>query len=97
MKFSESVLAKGKGAKLEVRTLDSRGSYVICKYLNPETLKLSDKKVKLSLKNEKGEVTEYFVIPLKDPKRSLMVSADKEERERKVWNQASEQEEDLWK
>jgi len=97
MKFSESVLAKGRGAKLEVRTLDSRGSYVICKYLNPETLKLADKKMKLSLKNEKGEVTEYFVIPLKDSKRSLMVSAEKEEKERKVWNEASGQEEELWK
>jgi hypothetical protein len=97
MKFSESVLTKGRGAKLEVRTLESRGSYVICKYLNPETLKLADKKIKLSLKNEKGEVTEYFVIPLKDSKRSLMVTAEKEEKERKVWNEASGQEEDLWK
>src|SRR5512136_2988712 len=97
MKFSESVLARGRGEKLEVRTLDSRGSYVICKYLNPETLKLADKKIKLSLKNEKGEVSEYFVIPLKDSKRSLMVSAEKEEKERKVWNEASGQEEDLWK
>jgi hypothetical protein len=97
LKFSENVLAKGKGMKLELRALDSRGSYVICKYLTPDTLKLADKKVKLSLKNEKGEVKEYFIIPLKDSKRSLMVSAEKEEKERKVWNEATGQEEDLWK
>jgi hypothetical protein len=97
MKFSEDVLTRGKRGKLEVRALESRGSYVMCKYLNPETLESADKKVKLSLKNEKGEVNEYFIIPLKDSTRSLLISAEKEEKERKVWNSETEQEEDLWK
>jgi hypothetical protein len=97
MKFTESVLTKGKGGKLEVRALESRGSYVMCKYLIPDTLKPADKKIKLSLKDEKGDVREYFIIPLKDQKRSLLIAAEKEEKERKIWNDQIQQEEDLWK
>lgn len=97
MRFSESVLTRGKTGRLEVRALESRGSYVICKYLNPDTLRLADKKVKLSLRDERGEVKEYFIIPLKDPRRSLLISAEIEEKERKVWNEKTQQEENLWK
>jgi len=97
VRFSESVLTRGKTGRLEVRALESRGSYVICKYLNPDTLRLADKKVKLSLRDERGEVKEYFIIPLKDPRRSLLISAEIEEKERKVWNEKTQQEENLWK
>jgi len=38
MQFSEEVYAKGKGGKLEVRAVDSRGQFVICKYLDPKTM-----------------------------------------------------------
>ncbi len=96
MRFSESVLTRGKTGRLEVRALESRGSYVICKYLNPDTLRLADKKVKLSLRDERGEVKEYFIIPLKDPRRSLLISAEIEEKERKVWNDKTQQAENLW-
>ena len=96
MGFSENVLTKGKSGKLEVRTLHSRGSFVMCKYLNPETLKLADKKTKLTLKREDGTTEEYFIIPLRDPKRSLLIRAEAEEKDRKVWNQETQQEEDLW-
>ncbi len=80
-------MAKGKSGKLEVRALHSRGSFVMCKYLNPETLKLADKKMKLSLKREDGSMEEYFIIPLRDPKRSLLIRAEGEEKDRRVWNQ----------
>ena len=96
MGFSDDVLTKGKSGKLEVRTLHSRGSFVMCKYLNPETLKLADKKTKLTLKREDGTTEEYFIIPLRDPKRSLLIRAEAEEKERKVWNQQTQEEEDLW-
>ena len=96
MGFSDDVLTKGKSGKLEVRTLHSRGSFVMCKYLNPETLKLADKKTKLTLKREDGTTEEYFIIPLRDPKRSLLIRAEIEEKDRKVWNQQTQQEEDLW-
>jgi hypothetical protein len=67
----------------------------MCKYLNPETLKLADKKTKLTLKGEDGTIEEYFIIPLKDPKRSLLVRAESEEKSRKVWNEQTQREEEL--
>jgi len=96
MGFTNDVLTKGKSGKLEVRTLHSRGSFVMCTYLNPETLKMADKKTKLSLRNSDGTLEEYFIIPLRDPKRSLLVKAESEEKDRKVWNQQTKKEEDLW-
>jgi hypothetical protein len=95
MDFSNEVLTKGKSGKLEVRTLQSRGSFVMCKYLDPETLKLADKKRKLTLKGEDGTIEEYFVIPLKDSRRSLLVKAEDEEKIRKVWNEQTQREEGL--
>ena len=95
MDFSDQVLTKGKSGKLEVRALHSRGSFVMCKYLNPETLKLADKKTKLTLKRDDGSVQEYFIIPLRDPKRSLLIKAEGEEKDRKIWNERTQKEEDL--
>jgi hypothetical protein len=95
MFFSEQVLTRGKSGKLELRTLDSRGSFVRCKYLNPETLKLADKKMKLTLKHKDGVIEEYFIIPLKDSRRSLLVKAEGEEKDRKIWNEQTQQEEEL--
>lgn len=68
----------------------------MCKYLNPETLRLADKKTKLTLKSTDGSVEEYFVIPLRDPNRALLVKSEAEEKDRKVWNPQTKQEEDLW-
>jgi hypothetical protein len=95
MGFSDQVLTKGKSGKLEVRALHSRGSFVMCKYLNPETLKLADKKTKLTLRCDDGKLEEYFIIPLRDPKRSLLIKAEGEEKDRKVWNECTQKEEDL--
>ena len=95
MDFSDQVLTKGKSGKLEVRALHSRGSFVMCKYLTPETLKLADKKTKLTLRCDDGKLEEYFIIPLRDPKRSLLIKAEGEEKNRKVWNERTQQEEDL--
>jgi hypothetical protein len=96
MSFSNDVLTKGKSGKTELRALHSRGSFVMSKYLDPETLKLADKKTKLSLKRSDGKIEEYFIIPLRDPKRSLLIKAEGEEKDRKVWNQEAEREENLW-
>ncbi|MGD0549090.1 MAG: hypothetical protein ABSA81_00925 [Candidatus Bathyarchaeia archaeon] len=95
MGFSDEVLTRGKSGKLELRTLHSRGSFVMCKYLDPETLKLVDKKTKLTVKRQDGTVEEYFIIPLKDPRRSLLVKAEGEEKNRRVWNEQTQQEEEL--
>jgi hypothetical protein len=96
MSFSNDVLTKGKSGKTELRALHSRGSFVMCKYLDPQTLKLADKKNKLSLKRNDGTIEEYFIIPLRDPKRSLLIKAESEEKERKVWNLEAKREENLW-
>lgn len=87
MEFPESVLTKSKKGTQEVRGLDQRGSYVICKYLEPRTMKLADTKRKLLLKDEQGKVTEYFIIPLKDPKRALLILPEAEEKDRQLWNE----------
>jgi hypothetical protein len=96
MEFSKDVLTKGKSNKLELRTLHSRGFFVMCKYLDPETMKLADKKTKLTLKGQDGTTEEYFIIPLRDPKRSLLIRAETEEKDRRVWNQQTQKEEDMW-
>jgi hypothetical protein len=90
------VLTNGKAGKLEVRALDSRGSYVMCKYLDAKTMKPADKKRKLMLKDQNGNVLEYFIIPIKDPKRALLLTARPEEKERQVWNESQEKAEDIW-
>lgn len=92
----ETVLTKGKGGKLEVRTLDSRGSYVVCKYLDPKTMKPADKKRKLMLRGQNGKVIEYFIIPLKDSGRALLLTAESKEKERHVWNEELGRAEAIW-
>jgi hypothetical protein len=96
MDFPEHVLTKGKKGRLEVRSLDSRGRYVMCKYLDPKTMKPADAKRKLLLRDEDGKVSQYFIIPLKDPKRSLLVIAESEEKERQVWNEKKVTTEEIW-
>lgn len=95
MELPENVLTKGKAGKLEVRALDSRGSYVMCKYLDAKTLKPADRKRKLMLKDQNGNVLEYFIIPIKDPKRALLLTAGTE-KERQVWNESQGKAEDIW-
>ena len=96
MDLPENVLTKGKAGKLEIRALDSRGSYVMCKYLDLKTLKPADKKRKLMLKDQNGNVLEYFIIPIKDPRRALLLTAGSEEKERQVYNESQGKVEDIW-
>ncbi len=96
MGFPETVLTVSKKGQLEVRTLESRGSFVICKYLDSKTLKLTDKKKKLILRSDSGELTEYFIVPLKDPKRALLISAQSDEKEREIWNENKQYAEAIW-
>lgn len=96
MDLPEAVMTKGKAGKLEVRAVESRGSYMMCKYLDPKSMKPADKKRKLMLKDQSGKVLEYFIIPLKDAKRSLLLTAEPEEKERQVWNEALGRAEEVW-
>lgn len=94
--FPDTVLTKGKKGKLEVRSLDHRGRYVMCKYLDPKAMKPADTKRKLTLRDEDGAMHEYFIIPLKDPKRALLISAESEEKERQLWNERTGKADDMW-
>jgi hypothetical protein len=96
MDLPENVLTEGKSGKIEVRSLDSRGEYVICKYLDSKTMKLADQKRKLMLKGDDGKIVEYFIIPLKDPNRALLISSKTEEKERQIWNEKLGHAEDVW-
>jgi hypothetical protein len=95
MEIPDTVLTKSKGGKLEVRALDSRGSYVMCKYLDAKTMKPADQKRKLTLKGDDGQIVEYFIIPLKGAKRSLLLTAETEEKERQVWNESLQKAEEI--
>lgn len=96
LEFPETVITKSKKGKVEVRSLDSRGTYVICRYIDPKTMKLADTKRKLMLKDDEGKVTEYFIIPLKDPKRALLILPEAEEKDRQVWNERMGKAEEIW-
>ena len=96
MDFPETVITESKKGKVEIRSLDHRGSYVICKYLDPKTMKQADTKRKLMLKGEEGKVTEYFIIPLKDPTRALLVFPEVKEKDRQIWNEKRGNAEDIW-
>lgn len=97
MEFPETVVTKGKKGKSEVRSLDHRGSYVVCKYIDPNTMKLADTKRKLMLKDEEGNVKEYFIIPLKDPKRALLIIPEAEDKDPQIWNDKLGKAEEIWK
>jgi hypothetical protein len=98
-KYPEAVLAKDKKGNSEVRNLVSRGKFVMYDYRSDKTFRqVENKKKKLYLKDENGIVEEYFVIPLKSSDKFLLiVPKSKDEKNRKVWNEKTKKEEDLWK
>jgi hypothetical protein len=69
----------------------------MCKYLDPKTLELADTKRKLILRDNSGKVMEYFIIPLKDSRRSLLISTESEEKDRQVWNEELKKAQEIWK
>ncbi len=97
-KYPETVLTKDKKGNLEIRNLVSRGQFVMYDYRDAKTFKqVENNKKKIYLKDGEGKVTEYYIIPLKTGNRSLLISPDKsEEKPRKVWNDKTKKEDDLW-
>ena len=94
-KYPEDVITKGRKGT-EIRALVSRGKYVICNYLDPETLKPTEEKYKLMLKDENGNVEEYFLIPLKDERKLMIKPKKAEKKKRRVWNPKTGKAEELW-
>lgn len=85
MKHPESVIAKTKEGKEELRNLLHKGTFIIYNYLNPESGKvLKDGKKKLVLKGSEG-AEEYFIVPL-DDKKSLLINVKEKEETKSVWD-----------
>ena len=89
MEFPRAVLTMGKKGKLEIRTAESRGRLIICKYIDPETKKAVDTKRKLILLDAGGKTTAYFIVPFKDSKRSLLIPSPPDEKECKFGTKRS--------
>jgi hypothetical protein len=98
-KYPETVLTKDKKGNLEVRNMIYRGQFVMYDYRNVKTFKqVEGNKKKIYLKDENGQISEYYIIPLKTGNRSLLITPEKsEEKPRKIWNERTKKEEDLWK
>jgi len=76
MDYPEEVLTKSKKGKIEVRSLVDSGTFVRYEYLDSETGKRGENKVKLVLYNGE-DYEEYFIIPLKQGNRKLLINAEK--------------------
>ncbi len=82
--FPEDVITISKKGKREARNLISKGRFVKYNYLDPESGKETEKKYRLVLKDDYGNIEEYFVIETKE-KRYLMIPAQEKEG-RKIWD-----------
>ncbi len=82
--YPEEVLTKSKKGKIEVRNIVDFGKFVRYEYLDPETGKRSENKVKIVFYNGE-DYDEYFIIPLKQNNKFLMLKAEKKG-PRKLWN-----------
>ena len=83
MDYPDDVLTRSKKGKIEVRNLIDSGRFVRYEYLDPNTGKRSENKVKIVLYNG-NDYEEYFIIPLKQKNRFLMLKAEKKPN-RKIW------------
>ncbi len=85
MEYPEEVVAISKKGKREVRSLIDKGKFVRYEYLDPETGKKSENKIKLVLINDGKIKEEYFVIPLKQKNKFLLIKAENKPN-RKLWD-----------
>ena len=81
--YPEETLTKSKKGKIEVRHFIDSGRFVRYDYLDPETGKRSENKYKIVLSSG-DECEEYFIIPMKQKNRFLMLKGDKKGN-RKIW------------
>ncbi len=95
-RIPESVLTQDKSGNLEVRNLISRGQFVMYEYRDLKNFSLLKRGArKLYLKDRKGNVSGFMIIPLK-PNKSLMVAPDELELDKKVWNNKTKKPEELF-
>ena len=94
-KYPESVLTENRSGKVEVRTLKSKGRFVIAEYRDPETNEISDKKKKLVLRKEDGETEEFFIIPMDQENKDLLITPKEKSGEYEFWDKDNEKVEEI--
>ncbi|MEM5814982.1 MAG: hypothetical protein QXD89_00625 [Candidatus Aenigmatarchaeota archaeon] len=93
----EDVLTKTKNGKIEVRNLVARGEFVWYDYRDPKNFKREENgKSRLFLKDSEGNLYSFFVIPLKEKGKYLLLETEREEKNKKIWNDKTKKVEDLW-
>lgn len=93
--YPEEVVTVSKKGKREVRALIDRGKFVRYEYIDTKTGRKSENKIKLVLLNEKGEQEEYFIIPLKQKDRFLLLKSETKP-PRKIWDKELKRAVDLF-
>ena len=83
--YPEETLTKSKKGKIEARHYIDSGKFVRYDYLDPETGKKSENKYKIVLATENG-YEEYFVIPMKQKNKFLMLRGEKKGRRKILKN-----------
>ncbi len=95
--FPEEVLTVSKKGRVEVRALVRRGKFALIEYLDPETMERTEDKYKLVLIGDDGAVEEYFILPLKQANRRLMViPREKKGDKLMVWNREAQRAEPMF-
>ena len=88
-------MTKGRKGKLEIRGLDHRGSYVMCKYLDSKTISLLTPNEN-GYSRTKREKSEHFITPSNDPRRALLIKPEVEEKYRQIWTDKLEKAQEIW-
>ncbi|MGC8584768.1 MAG: hypothetical protein ACP5RZ_01025 [Thermoplasmata archaeon] len=95
--YPDSVITTSKKGKKEVRNFIDYGFFVEYNYIDPDSGKENEKKVKLVLRKKDGKTEEFFIIPTSDGKRFLLIPSE-EKGERTIWkNNGPIKLEDLFK
>lgn len=89
-------MTESKKGNRELRSIFSRGRFALVEYRDMETKERADEKLKLVLQHDDGKVEEFFVIPLKQANRSLLLRTEKPKGPKvKAWNPKSEKVEEV--
>ncbi|MBW2980441.1 hypothetical protein KY360_03430 [Candidatus Woesearchaeota archaeon] len=96
MKYPNSVITYDRKGDKEIRLLVDKGKFCRYQYTDPKTGKLLEKgKTSIILKNSKGILEHFFLIPIKGG-RFLTLKLKDAEKVRKVWNKSKKKEENLF-
>ncbi len=83
----EEAITISKRGKRELRTVHSRGRFALLEYRDPVTKEKTENKFKLVLLHDNEEVEEFFIIPLKQANRFLLLKERKVKGPKvKAWN-----------